>query len=182
MDAVTMDRFRGYLLLLARLNLDPRLRGKVDPSDVVQQTLLEAHQSRALFRGRTEQEEAAWLRRILTCNLANLERDFRREKRDVARERSLEALVEGSSVHLEEWLKSPHSSPSRIAARGEETLRLAEAIATLPATEQEVLLLRHCEGWTLEAIAQRVGISETHAARLLRKALASLKGMLKELE
>ena len=60
------EDYRDYLHLLARLQLDPRLRGKLDPSDVVQQTLVKAYQNRAQFRGHTAGEEAGWLRRILT--------------------------------------------------------------------------------------------------------------------
>src|SRR5712692_3211122 len=88
-----LDPFRHYLLLLARVRLDPRLRGKLDASDVVQQTMLEAHQGLAQFRGRSAGEQVAWLRQILARNLANAVRDLARAKRDVARERSLEAAL-----------------------------------------------------------------------------------------
>ncbi len=84
-----LQRYRTYLHLLARLHLGDRLRGKLDASDVVQQTFLQAHQARAGFRGTTEPELLAWLRRILARTLAHAERDFGRDKRDLGRERSL---------------------------------------------------------------------------------------------
>src|SRR5436305_61431 len=88
-----LERFRDYLRLLARLQRDDRLRGKLDPSDLVQQALLKAHQARAQFRGHTEAEQAVWLRQILARTLANAVRDLGRAKRDVTLERSLEASL-----------------------------------------------------------------------------------------
>src|SRR3954470_22167833 len=72
-----LELFRDYLRLLARLELDRRLRGKADPSDLVQETFLEAHRDFPQFRGGTEPELAAWLRQILARNLANLVRRYR---------------------------------------------------------------------------------------------------------
>src|SRR5262249_61981736 len=80
-----LERFRAYLPLLARARLDPRLQAKLDPSDIVQQTLLEALQALKGFQRRSREEMACWLRQILARNLANALRDFRRDKRDVAR-------------------------------------------------------------------------------------------------
>src|SRR5262245_66695842 len=111
-DAAALERYRGYLRVLARLHLDPRLRGKLDPSDVVQQTMLQAYQGLDQFRGRSEAELAAWLRQILARHLANLARDFGRAKRDVGLERSLEAALDASSVRLAHWLAADPPSPS----------------------------------------------------------------------
>ena len=108
-----LERFRSYLLLLARTRLDPMVRAKVGASDVVQQTLFEAHRDLAQFRGRTVDEQAAWLRQILARNLANVVRDLRRDKRDVAREQHLRAVLEESAAQLEVWLADEQSSPSR---------------------------------------------------------------------
>src|SRR5918999_6459314 len=58
-----LERYRPYLALLARLQIDRRLRGKADPADLVQETFLEAHRGFPRFRGETEAELAAWLRR-----------------------------------------------------------------------------------------------------------------------
>src|SRR3954453_5930538 len=106
------DRFRDYLLLLARSSLGRRERALLAPSDVVQQTLLEAHRKREQFRGRSDAELAAWLRRMLGFCIADAIRAQGRAKRDVARERSLEAAVEESSSRLEAWLAADQSSPS----------------------------------------------------------------------
>src|SRR5947209_2028406 len=86
-----LEPFRSYLMLLARMRLDRKLQGKVGASDIVQQTLLEAHQAAEVLRGQDVVTQAAWLRRILARNLANAVRDLGRHKRDVRRERSLQA-------------------------------------------------------------------------------------------
>ena len=99
--------------MLARGRLDRRLRPKLDASDVVQQTLLEAHRDWAQLRGQGTAIQAAWLRQILARNLANAARDLGRAKRDVARERSLQAALDESASCLEQWLAAEQSSPSQ---------------------------------------------------------------------
>jgi RNA polymerase sigma-70 factor (ECF subfamily) len=163
-----LERYRPYLLLLARMRLDPRLRAKFDASDLVQQTLLEAHQARGQLRGTTEAEEAAWLRQILARNLANAVRDLLRDKRDVRREQSLGATIEESSRRLEGWLAAEQSSPSERAARHEQGVRLAAALAELPEAQREALTLHHLEGRPLEEVARLVGRN--------REAVAGLNG------
>jgi RNA polymerase sigma-70 factor, ECF subfamily len=120
-----LERFRAYLRLLARLQLDPRLRRTLDPSDMVQQTLVRAVQGLDGFRGHGDAAVAAWLRQILANQLANAARDLGRAKRDLGRERSREAALEQSSARLERWLAAEQSSPSQRAERNEQLLRLA---------------------------------------------------------
>src|SRR5438105_6875984 len=85
-----LELYRNYLALLARLQIGRRLQGKVDPADLVQETFLEAHRDFAQFRGSTDVEFAAWLRRILVRNLANLLRSFYgTQGRDIRLEREL---------------------------------------------------------------------------------------------
>ena len=127
-----LERCREYLCLLARLHLDHRLQGKLDPADIVQQTLMKAHEKRSQFRGRSDAELVAWLRQILVNNLAEAGRRFGAESRNVSRERSLEASLEESSARLESWLAADQSSPSQRFMRHEQGVRLANALAELP--------------------------------------------------
>ncbi len=177
-----LERYRPYLRLLARSRLDPLLRGKLDPSDVVQQTLLEAHKGRAGFRGQTTAEEAAWLRQILARNLANAVRDLRREKRDAARERSLEAALEQSASALEAWLADEQSSPSQKADRHERAVRVAEALDRLPANQREAVFLRYWECLPLAGIAERLQTTTPAVSGLLQRGLKKLRGHLRDLE
>jgi RNA polymerase sigma-70 factor (ECF subfamily) len=175
-----LERYRPYLLLLARMRLDPHLRGKLDASGIVQQTLLEADQARGQFRGTTEAEEAAWVQQILAHNLANAVRDLLREKRDVRREQSLEAAIEESSRRLEGWLAAEQSSPSERAERHEQGVRLAVALAELPEAQREALTLHHLEGRPLDEVACLLGRSRDAVAGLIKRGLRQLRERLRE--
>src|SRR5207244_2066761 len=111
-----LGQFRDYLALLARLQVDARLQGKLDLSGVVQQTLLEAFQAVGQLQERSPDEKAAWLRRALANNLADEIRRLRTDKRDVNRERTLEDAFEQSSNRVQAWLAAEQSSPSTQAS------------------------------------------------------------------
>ena len=97
-----LERFREYLSLLARLQLDARLQAKVDLSGVIQQTLLEAYRAGDRVQGQDDEDLARWLRQILANNLVDEVRKFRTQARDVGRERSLEVdLADGMRPTLE---------------------------------------------------------------------------------
>ena len=177
-DSQELDRFRSYLNLLARMQLDRRLQSKLDPSDIVQQTMLQAHRARSPFRGQTQAELAAWLRQILARNLAHAGRDFRRDKRDVRRERSIEAAIDASSVRLERWLASDESTPSQKAQRSEQLLRLTDAIAELPEAQQQAIILHYWQGHSLADIANRLDRTIPSIAGLLHRGLKKLRSAL----
>src|SRR5436305_2140821 len=99
------ERYRDYLHLLAHLQVEPRLRAKIDLSGVVQQTLLEAHQAGGAVG-------LAWLRRVLANNLGDEIRKATAAKRDLGREQSLEAALDASSARLDGWRAGDQSSPS----------------------------------------------------------------------
>jgi RNA polymerase sigma-70 factor, ECF subfamily len=175
-----LEQFREYLRLLARLQLDPRLRSKLDPSDVVQETLLIAHQKREQFRGSTDAEMAAWLRQILANNLAQALRRFGRQQRDVALERSLEQAVEQSSARLEALLADKSAGPGAPAEREERLLRLAKALAQLPEDQRCAVEMRHLQGYPVAHIGREMGRSVAAVAGLLRRGLQRLRELLAE--
>jgi RNA polymerase sigma-70 factor (ECF subfamily) len=181
-DLVSLERFRGYLCALARIQVAARpwLAARLDASDVVQQTLLKAHAARDQFRGQTPAEMAGWLRQILTRTLANELRALGQQKRDAGAERPLEADLDASSCRLDAWLAADQSTPSEQVGRRERADSLAAAVAALPAEQQEVLLLKHCQGLALAEIADRLGRSPASVAGLLRRGLERLRELLRE--
>lgn len=177
---IPLERCREYLRLLARLQLDPRLHGKLDASDVVQQTLLCAHASRNQFRGRTEAELLGWLRQILANNLAGAVRRFGAGLRDVKRERSLEACLEDSAARFEVWLVANQSSPSQRAMRHELHFRLADALGRLPEDQRLAIELHHLKDCTVAEAAEQMGRSKMAVVGLLFRGLKKLRQLLQE--
>jgi RNA polymerase sigma-70 factor, ECF subfamily len=178
-DGPPLESYRDYLRLLARLHLDRRLWGKLDPSDVVQVTLLEAYQARDRFAGTEPGQLAAWLRRILLRNLANAVRDLGRLKRDAAREVPLDVLGE-SSARLDAWLAAEQESPGAALARQEEADRLARALLRLPEPQREAVTLRQLQGLSLAEVARRLGRTPAAVAGLLHRGLKQLRALLGE--
>ena len=175
-----LARYRDYLLMLADIKLSPALRVKVSSSDVVQQTLMQAHQHLDQFQGQTEAELAAWLRQILVRNLIDTLRKYRAQARDIARERPLEAEAEKSSQHLQCWLASEEASPSRLALHEEQLFHLAEALSLLPAEQREVVELKHLQDWSVAEICRHLDKSEAAVAGLLRRGLQRMRELLND--
>ena len=177
-----LEQYRRYLKLLARLGIDRRLQSKLDASDVVQETFMEAHRDFPQFRGTTEAELLAWLRQILVGNLANQVRRYLGTKgRDVRLERELAAEVDVSSRLLERGLVAPQSSPSEQAARREQAVVLADALGQLPDDYREVIILRHLQGLPFAEVAGRLGRSQGSVKKLWARALARLRDLLGEM-
>ena len=172
------ERYRSYLRLLAEAHLGHGGWPGTDPSDVVQQTLLDAHKDRDRIRGRPEAERLAWLRRLLACNLADVARALGRVKRGAGLVRSLHEALDTSSARLESWLAADHSSPSERAERNEAVLLLADALARLPEDNRRALVLRHCQGLSLAEISTAMGRTPQAIAGLLKRGLAELRKLM----
>jgi RNA polymerase sigma-70 factor (ECF subfamily) len=176
-----LEPYRNYLMILARLQIGPRLRCKADPADVVQECFLEAHRAFARFRGSTEAEFTQWLRQILAATLSHLIRRYRgTQARDVRLERRLADELERSSRTLDGALVAKQSSPSHQAARREQALILADALENLAEGYREVLILRHLQGLTFPEVADRMNRSVDSVEKLWTRALARLRHALRE--
>lgn len=174
----SLERYRAYLRVLAREQINDRLQTKLDPSDVVQQTLAEAFEHDDQFRGKSDAEKAGWLRQILGHKLADVHRRFGAAKREIGREHSLDAALEQSSAKLGNWLANATSSPSQKAMRHEDAVRLAQALEQLPDAQREAVMLRHLHGNSLDQIATTLNRSPSATAGLLKRGLKQLRQIL----
>jgi RNA polymerase sigma-70 factor (ECF subfamily) len=175
-----LEAYRGRLRSVAERKLRGPVAARVDASDVVQQTFLEAHQCIGQFLGRNEPELVAWLESILRHTVAKTIRDHTLlQKRDVRRERPLQALSPVDSAAPPE-LDAGHSTPSQGAMRHEDEERLARALEALPADQRVAVNLRHLQGRSLADIARHLGRTEAATAGLIRRGLQALRKQLRQ--
>jgi RNA polymerase sigma-70 factor (ECF subfamily) len=171
-----LARYTNYLTLLARVEVVRRLQGKLDPTDLVQETFLEAHRHFPTFRGSTEPEFVAWLRQILAGVLANtLRRYYGTKARDPRLEQDLQVGIDQSSCVLGGNLIAADTSPSEAAVRREQAVLFSDALDKLSADYREVIVLRHLEGLSFAAVAERMGRSTDSVEKLWLRAIARLR-------
>jgi RNA polymerase sigma-70 factor (ECF subfamily) len=162
-----------YLLFVARKNIHPQLAGKVSPSDIVQETFLEAQRDFAGFRGEREEELRAWLARILMNNLVNASRRFTEtEMRAVQREVPLPALSLDATA---DNLAGDSGTASAKAMAREKAEQVHQALLRLPEHYRTVLQLRYERGLTFEQIALLVDRSAEATRKLWVRALGRLE-------
>lgn len=166
-----LDEFRPYLRVLAQRMVDGRLAGRIDASDVVQQTFLSAVRKFPEFTGDSVDALIAWLVQIHEHNLIDMaRRHIVAERRAVGRE---ESELEADIIDPAEL-----SSPSRRLMRGESAVKLAQALSRLPEDQAEAVRLRHLDGWPLAEIASRMRKTDTAVASLLYRGMKNLRAML----
>ncbi len=168
-----IEDYREYLLLLGRLQLAPAIAAKLDLSGVVQQTLWEA--GRSPVPAGDDEARLAWLRSLLANNLRDEIRKLTAARRDVRRERQIEAALGASSSRICGWLASRDSSPSTKAIRAEELNRLAKAVAALPDDQRLAIELHHLKNESLAEVARQLGRTKEATASLLYRALKKLR-------
>lgn len=161
------------------MQLGPAVKVRGDASDIVQETMLNAHRAIEQFRGSTDAEMAGWLRKILANTLAHHHRDNHRAKRDVSRERSMHAAVDASSMRLERLLAADVDSPSRKAITKESVASLCDAIDQLPETKREAIKLHYWHGWTLAQIGEHQERGRSAVAGDIHRGLKQLRKLMK---
>jgi RNA polymerase sigma-70 factor (ECF subfamily) len=183
-DAAARDelfaRCRNYVGLIARAQVESWMQAKVDASDLVQQTLLEAHRGLARFQGRTEAEWLAWLKQILTHNAQDFIRQYRTDKRHAGREVPLHAPVDTGSGSFFRDPPDDGDSPSQFLVQQEREIELADAIARLSADHQEVIMLRNLQRLPFDQVAARMGRSRPAVQMLWMRAVQKLEELLRE--
>lgn len=174
------EKFRPYLRLLAQTNLGEDLKKKVDASDVVQQTLLEAHQGKDGFRGDNEAQLAAWLKTILRNRLIDMARHWKVQKRDIGRDVDLQQKIDDSFRRVDDWLEASQTSPSMAAHGNEMLIKLSSAVEQLPDDLREVVVQHHLRGLKLIEIANSVGCDESTVCRRLFRGVKKLNELMKD--
>jgi len=169
---------RSYVAVMARVQLHRRLRTKVDPSDLVQQSLLEAHRAFDDFRGGTPQDWLAWLKQIVLHNAIDVDKHYRGTgRRDLRQERAL-VNADQSASGVERPLVDPGPSPSQLLSHAERKMRLANAIETLPEDYRHVILLRNIERLPFDEVAEQMNRTLGACQMLWTRAVEQLRKQL----
>jgi RNA polymerase sigma-70 factor (ECF subfamily) len=154
-----------------------RLKKALDASDVVQETFLDAARDFRKFRGTSEAEFIAWLKRLLAANVADAHRRFLgTQKRNVLQESQVRQMLDQSSAMIDQGIMDHRAgSPSSLAARSEQAVRLAAALERLRPAYHDVILLHHFQGLAFPQVAGELGRSVHSVKNLWLRALVALK-------
>lgn len=163
-----IQELRPVLLTLAEALISPALRVELDASDLVQQTLMEAHQQSRALVSFDDGPFFSWLRTALRHNVLDAAKHLGTQKNDASRRVRISDL-EDSFVRLDELLVANDTSPSQIVQRNEQTTQLLAAIQALPGNQKEAVILKHLRGLSLRRVAEELSLSESATAGLLHR-------------
>jgi RNA polymerase sigma-70 factor (ECF subfamily) len=177
-----LQRYRQRLHALIALRLDRRLAARVDPSDVIQETLTKAAQQLSDYLKRRPLPFYPWLRQLALDKLIDeSRRHIHAQRRSVQREQGpLGALPDGSVLELAQRLFSPGSSPSARLRRAELAEQVQAALRQLPERDRELLVLRHLEQLQPREIAAILGLSEGAVYTRYLRAVRRLQDLLSD--
>jgi RNA polymerase sigma-70 factor (ECF subfamily) len=180
-----LNTFRPYLNVIAQRMLDDRIQGRLDFSDVVQATFLEASRDFHSFRGETVESFLAWLRNILKNNISTAHQEhLATQKRSARREVSIASPAgdNGSEVQLANMLPAETSTPSQRLMRDEAAVVLANCMEQIPDTQRDAIRMRYLEGMSLKEISQKMDKSEMAVAGLLKRGLQGLRDEMRAIQ
>lgn len=173
--AEQFDKYRSYLRFLARTQMPVHLRARLDPSDIVQQSLLQAYQAAEEFRGSSDAEMMAWLRKILAGVVAHTIRDQHRDRRDIFKEQAIQQRLDQSSVFLASAFIASDRPASAIIAQEDLMRGVAELVEQLPEAQRDAVILHYWQEIPLKQVAETLGKSPAAVAGLLQRGLATLR-------
>jgi RNA polymerase sigma-70 factor (ECF subfamily) len=176
-------RNRHRLRTMVRLRLDPRVAARIDPSDVVQETLLEAHRRLADYLQRPPVPFYSWLRQIAWDKLVNLQQQhLETKRRSIRRETKPPAAVlsDDSIAVLAKRLPSLDAGPHQRLVRAEQRVRVREALQQIAEPDRELLTLRYMEELSIEEIGSVLGLKESAVKMRHLRALQRLRALLDE--
>lgn len=181
-----LELYRNYLTILATTQFNRRLRRRMNPSDLVQETMLAAHRDFGKFRGSTEREFLGWLRQILINSLHHaVETHLKAQKRDVRCEISIEqvsAALDRSVVNFANVLADSGPSPSTQMRKREHAVALADQLAKLRPQYRDVIVLRNLQGLSFDEIADRMDRKAGAVRMLWLRAIEKFKQVYEPIE
>lgn len=178
-ESIPWHRYRAWLRLIVAQGISGKFQAKIDPSDVVQQTIVQAIENWPSFRGSTERELMAWLRTILSRRVLQSMREFKTQRRNIDREWAIDQAVHSSAQALENLpcIQSPHPIDQVIGA--ERLLRMCDALETLPESQKLAITLHHFETKSIAEVADIMQRSPASVAGLLKRGMRSLRQTLR---
>ncbi len=179
--APLFDRYRDQLQRIVESRLGGGLKKRVDASDVIQQSYVEAQNRIQHFVQDGSEPFFGWLRQIALQTLIDLHRrHVGTKKRDVRQEVSLHRdwNPNGNSGSFSDQLIADLTSPSHAAIRDERAVSLREAINSMDPIDREVLALRHFDELSNKRVAEILGIEQAAASNRYIRALKRLKDIL----
>jgi RNA polymerase sigma-70 factor, ECF subfamily len=168
-----LEFYRPYLLIVATGEIGRRLAVRCDAEDIVQLTMLKAHQGFSGFTGQNEPQFSDWITTILRNSVIEMRRKHGAGKRDLDQE--VQWQNDGTATRPPFDPAGSDTSISKRMIKRENAVRLAHRLQLLPQSQQEALRLKFFEGMSVAEIAQQMGGTNTAVAGLLKRGLAGLR-------